>query len=299
MIIIIAFYLESRANTPEACANIKGLWDPVAEVCETPTETVIFQSLSKPNPVSVIYPENNYSVKLNHVEKIDGFVYFRGQYDVLIQADVGDKAAVYDRGSVYLNMSKFTLLTTKRSGFAYFAAPFVINTAGSGVFTYVGLFSYNFSNHQATHVSSALLGNRIREETLIVEDRSIVKEEVFVQDGLLNVKFKMHGPEQAFSEYPTQPSDVLLQLVALDPNNDKNAQFRRITDTTIAASNASQENKSKTMHPSWDANNDGINDCEFEGSCDHTIDYSIAKPQSKSNAVQAVTATPEMESTNE
>jgi hypothetical protein len=29
----------------------------------------------------------------------------------------------------------------------------------------------------------------------------------------------------------------------------------------------------KKMHPSWDKNKDGINDCEEEGICDHTIDY--------------------------
>ena len=29
-----------------------------------------------------------------------------------------------------------------------------------------------------------------------------------------------------------------------------------------------------TIHPSWDIDNDGIHDCESDGSCDHTIDYS-------------------------
>ena len=28
------------------------------------------------------------------------------------------------------------------------------------------------------------------------------------------------------------------------------------------------------MHPSWDTDADGINDCEKDGSCDHTVDYS-------------------------
>lgn len=28
------------------------------------------------------------------------------------------------------------------------------------------------------------------------------------------------------------------------------------------------------MHPSWDENKDGLNDCEDEGACGHTIDYS-------------------------
>ncbi len=27
------------------------------------------------------------------------------------------------------------------------------------------------------------------------------------------------------------------------------------------------------MHPSWDADNDGINDCENDGSCDDSVDY--------------------------
>jgi hypothetical protein len=28
-----------------------------------------------------------------------------------------------------------------------------------------------------------------------------------------------------------------------------------------------------TIHPSWDKNKDGLNDCEDEGICDHTVDY--------------------------
>lgn len=290
LIIIVAYFLDSRANTPEACANIEGLWNPADEVCETPTEKVIYQSLSKPNPVSVNYPKtltpdtspsesgalsttNTRLVQLNHLEKIDEFVYLRGNYEPLLQAADGDKAAIYDRGTVYLNMSKLALLTTDTSGFTYFAAPFVINTAGSGVFVYAGLFSYNFATHQAEHLSSALLGNRIRDEILIVEDKSIVQEGIFIQDGLLNIKFKSHGLEQAFSEYPTQSSEVLLQLVGLDPANNTKAMFRRINDATPSE----HKTKSLTMHPSWDANNDGVNDCEQDGSCDHSVDYTIAR----------------------
>lgn len=32
------------------------------------------------------------------------------------------------------------------------------------------------------------------------------------------------------------------------------------------------------MHPSWDADHNGINDCETSGSCDHTIDYTKPRP---------------------
>jgi hypothetical protein len=28
------------------------------------------------------------------------------------------------------------------------------------------------------------------------------------------------------------------------------------------------------LHSTWDVNNDGANDCEDEGICDHTVDYS-------------------------
>lgn len=33
-----------------------------------------------------------------------------------------------------------------------------------------------------------------------------------------------------------------------------------------------------TIHPSWDINENGINDCEEEGICDHTVDYTQPRP---------------------
>ncbi len=32
------------------------------------------------------------------------------------------------------------------------------------------------------------------------------------------------------------------------------------------------------MHPSWDADGDGVNDCENDDSCDHTVDYTKPRP---------------------
>lgn len=32
------------------------------------------------------------------------------------------------------------------------------------------------------------------------------------------------------------------------------------------------------MHPSWDQDGDGVNDCENDGSCDHTVDYTQPRP---------------------
>lgn len=51
------------------------------------------------------------------------------------------------------------------------------------------------------------------------------------------------------------------------------AGFLQIGDV-IVLKNCTTKKPSKKMHPSWDKNNDSINDCESEGSCDHTIDYS-------------------------
>jgi hypothetical protein len=34
---------------------------------------------------------------------------------------------------------------------------------------------------------------------------------------------------------------------------------------------------SKTMHQSWDLDFDGMNDCENDGTCDDSVDYTKAK----------------------
>ena len=261
-IVIISYFLQNRANTPEACANIEGFWNSVDEVCENTTEEVIFQSLSKPNPLSIIYPENQRLVVLDKAEQVEQDIYLRGHYEQLLTPAEDDIGALYDRGSVFLNMSKLTLLANNRVDITYFSAPFVINTAGSGVYVYVGLFSYDFTSQKGQHLSSELLGHRIREEEIVIKEKSVVKDNVFVQEGLIQVNFKSSGPEQSVAEYPTQVNQITLQLVALDPKDDKNASFRRIT----------------TMHETWDVDHDGINDCEKEGSCDHTVDYSQVKP---------------------
>lgn len=42
---------------------------------------------------------------------------------------------------------------------------------------------------------------------------------------------------------------------------------------TVGADTISEGGSHRRMHPSWDRNNDGINDCEDDGSCDDSIDY--------------------------
>ena len=47
------------------------------------------------------------------------------------------------------------------------------------------------------------------------------------------------------------------------------------------AATATSSIPTKTMHPSWDADQNGINDCEDDGSCDHTTDYTQPRPAAK------------------
>ena len=295
VIVIVSYFLQNRANTPEACTNIDGYWNADQNSCEGKTEKMIFQSLSKPHPVSIEYPGNQRLVSLDKAEQVEQEIYLRGYYQDLVsspelkateQEATNEQAkAVYERGSVFLNMTTLSLLADNRTGITYFAAPFVINTAGRGIFDYIGLFSYDFASQQATHLSSELLGNRIREQAIVIKKKSIVKDNVFVQEGMIEVHFKSHGPKQAAADYPTQSNKMTLQLVALDPKDDQHAAFRRITidkntthKKTANNKNATDNNSANsTMHKSWDTDSDGINDCEKQNSCDHTVDYSQEK----------------------
>lgn len=48
---------------------------------------------------------------------------------------------------------------------------------------------------------------------------------------------------------------------------------------------SSAEVTAATMHPAWDRDGDGINDCESNGSCDHTVDYSQPPPRQISQRI--------------
>jgi len=258
LIIAVAYFLQNRVNSPEACANIDGLWDASEKICKTPTDKVIFQSLSKPNPVSIVSPKSQLVIELNKAEQVGDIIYFRGQHSM---ANKGSKGKGIEGEVVYLNMSQLTLLDDNLNGLTYFTAPFIINTENNKVSHYAGLFSYDFKLNQAKHLSSAFLGKNIREVETTLIQKSVVQQNVFVQEGLIKFAFKSHGENQTAGEYPNQSNEILLQLVALDPNNNSDAEFRSI----------------KRMHPSWDVNSDGVNDCEDKSRCDETLDYSQPK----------------------
>ncbi|HEY5715829.1 MAG TPA: hypothetical protein VIS54_05390, partial [Psychromonas sp.] len=81
-------------------------------------------------------------------------------------------------------------------------------------------------------------------------------------DNMIRVDFLAHSKEQAMADYPNEPIEIYLQLVNLSASSEQ-AKFKQV----------------KRMHSSWDKNQDGINDCEDDGSCDHTVDYSKVRAE--------------------
>lgn len=237
------YFVQDKINSPEECKKIAGYWNEAKDICEQTTTQIIYENLSAGHPITMTYPETDIQVKINKVETVDEVYYLRGHYQKILQAATDDEEAVYDRGLLYLNMSKMVILNETQGGLVHYASPFIINTVGSGVFVYTGLFSFDKESKKSLHLDSVLLGNRIRDEQI-----SYIKD-------YLQVDFKDHGPDQATVDYPTQDNAIYLQL------QNSFLNFKEI----------------KRMHSSWDKEGNGINDCESENICDHTVNYSLPR----------------------
>ncbi|WP_164117015.1 hypothetical protein [Sphingorhabdus sp. Alg239-R122] len=59
--------------------------------------------------------------------------------------------------------------------------------------------------------------------------------------------------------------------------SDEEARATRLPDAAFGATYCPEYTAG--LHPSWDKDQDGINDCENDGSCDHTVDYSQPRPE--------------------
>ena len=64
---------------------------------------------------------------------------------------------------------------------------------------------------------------------------------------------------------------LMLSGLLLVACGQKNTNIETSIPTSASAPN-------QHMHPSWDADKNGVNDCETNGSCDHTIDYTQPRP---------------------
>lgn len=239
LIALVAFFLQDQKNSEEACAKLQGSWDKTAEICLPATKQVIWQAVSKPAPIALISPLNQLPLLLNKAQQIDNVIYLVGH------ADETQQPTKQGQRSIYLNSDEILLLTDNHQGISYFVAPYFITTNSAAVFNYIGLFSFDFNNKQTSHLSSVELGDRIKEVKVIH-----YKDE-------LRVDYKAFAVNQPLVEYPRQLKAKAFKLSGLQQSSDKQASMLQV----------------KRMHLSWDADKDGINDCEKEGSCDHTIDY--------------------------
>lgn len=73
---------------------------------------------------------------------------------------------------------------------------------------------------------------------------------------------------------------ILTSLTACKPNGSSAP-----TVEPVASSSSNAASSRSGMHPSWDADGDGINDCEKDGSCDHNTDYSQPRPAISAQAL--------------
>ncbi|GLS89322.1 hypothetical protein GCM10007916_03890 [Psychromonas marina] len=244
-LIVIAgwYFLQSKINSPVECEKAAGVWNENAETCEQSTAQKIYEDISSAYPMTMDYPETDFEVSIDKIEKINEIHYLRGHYEKVLQEPQGEKEGIYERASLYLNMSKMVILNEPESGLVHYTAPFITNTAGGAVYVYVGLFSYDMKSHQSEHLDSVLLGERVRRENI-----TQIKDH-------LQVDFRSYAEKQDFLEFPSETSAIYLKVV-----NDF-SKFEQV----------------QRMHSSWDENSDGINDCESDGSCDHTFDYTLPR----------------------
>lgn len=241
---VVFFTWQKRNTLPPECKTNSTLTGEVNPDCQQRIMDVINGSLIGDYPVTINMPDNDKVVSLNAVKEFRGMLFVSGEYEELLRAE----PALYDRGSVHLNLPRITLLNEQRGANLYFVAPFVVNVMGSAIFSYTGLFSFNLDSKQAFHLDSFFLGDRIREERI-----EIVKDTI-------RISYLDYGPEQARSDYPNVAIEKHVQLVSVF-NDNASTKFKEV----------------KRMHSSWDKNQDGVNDCEMQDSCDHSIDYTQAR----------------------
>ncbi len=240
--ILLSYYFLKDFNSIDSCLDAGGSWNSELKKCKVDEESDIANHLwtTKVDGLAIQVPETKAVATLNEVVSLKDVDYFKGDY-----INDHDSKAI-ERGSVYFDNHKITLISKVQAvknaeNISYYAAPFMVSNQGSGMFSYVGLFSYNKHLKKSTHLDDFLLGDRVKSIQITDEIQAI------------NISFMSYGIDQSFSEEPSLKKSINL-LVGEDA-------FKPY----------------KTMHSSWDKNQDGMNDCENDGSCDHTVDYSLPR----------------------
>lgn len=77
-------------------------------------------------------------------------------------------------------------------------------------------------------------------------------------------------------------SGLIVLLAACDPKTPEPTNIASSTPSVEAASSSSSTAIPVVrLHPTWDTDNNGVNDCETDNSCDDTVDYTKSRPFTK------------------
>jgi len=226
----------------DVCLDNGGAWNDKKQICDINIEREISNHIWTNNidGLKINIPETDAVAILNDVVTFDNADYFTANYSSK------HSSTLIEKGSVFYDSRKIILISkveTDTSTRLSYAAPFTVSNQGSGLFTYIGLFIYDKALQKSTHLDSYFLGDRVKDVKISDEIQAI------------KVSFFQHTITQAFSEHPTERQTIHLSVAG----KQKKFQFY------------------KSIHPDWDKDQDGINDCENDGSCDHTTDYTQGK----------------------
>lgn len=200
------------------------------------------------DPLMIQLPESGISIAMNQTIRRNGRTYIAGAFRRTIAQDG------VERDMVLADTEAGTTITMSAdmsSQVQLYAVPFAVSNQGSGNFHYVGLFVLNTESGQRVHLDSYFLGDRVQDIRLIDAGRAV------------KVAYLKHASDQSFADDLTEETFVNLYI-------EKDMKLRPYTG----------------MHPSWDINHNGINDCEEDGTCDDSVDYTLARELVSSSVQQ-------------
>ncbi|MEG2069844.1 MAG: hypothetical protein RR034_00515 [Bacteroidales bacterium] len=183
-LLVVLAGCKSKTESPAQSKATEEITDSNCELMK-----VVFD-LDTPHPFTVNVPDTKVQCILSKAEQIENGHILHGEYTN------GD-----EKGEITLVLKRGELSVLGDQNDAdYFVAPFEVSNQGSGIFTYIGLFSLNLETKTVKQIASYFLGDRI---TL---------ENVSTENNIAEIDMKVHGPKQAMAEDPTEKKTIILHI---------------------------------------------------------------------------------------
>ncbi|WP_413699777.1 hypothetical protein ACLKMH_20760 [Psychromonas sp. KJ10-10] len=116
--------IESGAETSVE-GNVEG---SVKKDVKTHTELsmaqVIYESISSDYPITMNYPETDLKIKIDKVEEVKNLLYLSGRYEKELEKATDTSEAVYERATLYLNMTKIAILNKQSQDVVFYSCAF-------------------------------------------------------------------------------------------------------------------------------------------------------------------------------